>query len=224
MFGCAIGSLPVYACINVLLDAEHCRLPCWLHLPEKRSCCMPVLTAARLLLQQETAHQGQSPPDLPDAHFDSSSCQYSATLDRCQKLLWLHAMCSWQPSNQTAAHLQDKSGAKDICPSDAPSVEFDNVSFNYQPDAPVLKNVSFKVEGGQTLALVGATGSGKSSLLRLLFRFYDPSTGVIKIDGQAIDGVTQKSLRASMAVVPQDTVLFNDTILYNLRYLSSSCW
>lgn len=114
--------------------------------------------------------------------------------------------------------LQDKPGAKALQPSDAPSVEFENVSFNYQPDAPVLKNVSFKVEGGQTLALVGATGSGKSSLLRLLFRFYDPSTGVIKIDGQAIADVTQKSLRATMAVVPQDTVLFNDSILYNLRY------
>lgn len=122
--------------------------------------------------------------------------------------------------------LQDKPGAKALQPSDAPSVEFDNVSFSYQPDAPVLKNVSFKVEGGQTLALVGATGSGKSSLLRLLFRFYDPSTGAIKIDGQAIHDVTQKSLRATMAVVPQDTVLFNDSILYNLRYgcMMPLCW
>lgn len=122
--------------------------------------------------------------------------------------------------------LQDKPGAKALQPSDAPSVEFDNVSFSYQPDAPVLKNVSFKVEGGQTLALVGATGSGKSSLLRLLFRFYDPSTGAIKIDGQAIHDVTQKSLRATMAVVPQDTVLFNDSILYNLRYgrARTLCW
>ena len=113
--------------------------------------------------------------------------------------------------------LQDKPGAKRLQTSDAPSVEFDNVSFSYQPDAPVLKNVSFKVNGGQTLALVGATGSGKSSLLRLLFRFYDPASGVIRIDGQALGDVTQKSLRAAMAVVPQDTVLFNDSILYNLR-------
>ena len=119
--------------------------------------------------------------------------------------------------NSCKPTLQDKPGAQAIRTSDAPSVEFDNVSFSYQPDAPVLKNVSFKVEGGQTLALVGATGSGKSSLLRLLFRFYDPSTGSIKMDGQAIEDVTQKSLRAAMAVVPQDTVLFNDTILYNLR-------
>ena len=117
-----------------------------------------------------------------------------------------------------AALLQDKPGAKRLQTSDAPSVEFDNVSFSYQPDAPVLKNVSFKVDGGQTLALVGATGSGKSSLLRLLFRFYDPSSGVIRIDGQALGDVTQKSLRAAMAVVPQDTVLFNDSILYNLRW------
>ncbi len=112
---------------------------------------------------------------------------------------------------------QDKPGAKALQPSEAPSVEFENVSFSYQPNAPVLKDVSFKIEGGQTLALVGATGSGKSSLLRLLFRFYDPTSGVIKIDGQAVGDVTQKSLRAAMAVVPQDTVLFNDTILYNLR-------
>ncbi|KAL3160766.1 hypothetical protein ABBQ38_009179 [Trebouxia sp. C0009 RCD-2024] len=118
----------------------------------------------------------------------------------------------------SAPQIQDKPGAKALQPSDAPSVEFENVSFSYQPNAPVLKNVSFKVGGGQTLALVGATGSGKSSLLRLLFRFYDPSSGVIRIDGQAIDEVTQKSLRATMAVVPQDTVLFNDSILYNLRY------
>ena len=113
--------------------------------------------------------------------------------------------------------MQDKPGAKALQPSEAPSVEFENVSFSYQPNAPVLKDVSFKIEGGQTLALVGATGSGKSSLLRLLFRFYDPTSGVIKIDGQAVGEVTQKSLRAAMAVVPQDTVLFNDTILYNLR-------
>ena len=103
-------------------------------------------------------------------------------------------------------------------------MEFDNVSFSYQPDAPVLKNVSFKVNGGQTLALVGATGSGKSSLLRLLFRFYDPASGVIRIDGQALGDVTQKSLRASMAVVPQDTVLFNDSILYNLRSALAGCY
>ncbi|DBB08612.1 TPA: hypothetical protein ACH3X3_008741 [Trebouxia sp. C0006] len=118
----------------------------------------------------------------------------------------------------SAPQIQDKPGAKALQPSEAPSVEFENVSFSYQPNAPVLKDVSFKIEGGQTLALVGATGSGKSSLLRLLFRFYDPTSGVIKIDGQAVGDVTQKSLRAAMAVVPQDTVLFNDTILYNLRY------
>lgn len=113
--------------------------------------------------------------------------------------------------------MQDKPGARALQPSAAPSVEFENVSFSYQPNAPVLKDVSFRVGGGQTLALVGATGSGKSSLLRLLFRFYDPTSGVIRIDGQAVGDVTQKTLRAAMAVVPQDTVLFNDTIMYNLR-------
>lgn len=113
--------------------------------------------------------------------------------------------------------LQDKPGAKALKTTTAPSVEFDNVCFSYQPNNPVLKNISFSIPGGKTLALVGATGSGKSSLLRLLFRFYDPTSGVIRVDGQAVGDVTQKSLRAAMAVVPQDTVLFNDTIMYNLR-------
>ena len=81
----------------------------------------------------------------------------------------------------------------------------------------VVQGVSFEVAAGEKVGIVGRTGSGKSSLLRLLFRFYDPASGVIRIDGQALGDVTQKSLRAAMAVVPQDTVLFNDSILYNLR-------
>jgi len=97
-------------------------------------------------------------------------------------------------------------------------VEFENVSFRYTPDKPVLRNISFTVYPGQTVAIVGASGAGKSTIVRLLFRFYEISSGTIKIDGQDIKSVTQTSLRRAMGVVPQDTVLFNNDIKYNIRY------
>ncbi|KAL4458403.1 hypothetical protein ABPG75_013268 [Micractinium tetrahymenae] len=97
-------------------------------------------------------------------------------------------------------------------------VTFDNVTFSYATGAPVLRNVSFSLAGGKTLALVGATGSGKSTVVRLLLRFYDPSSGRVLIDGADISTVTLGSLRRAIAVVPQDCVLFNDTIAYNIAY------
>lgn len=97
-------------------------------------------------------------------------------------------------------------------------VRFENVSFAYDPRRPILKNVSFTVPAGHMLALVGATGSGKSTIGRLLFRYYDVSAGAIVIDGQDIRDVTQDSARAAIGIVPQDTVLFNDTIRYNIAY------
>ncbi|XP_077581236.1 ATP-binding cassette sub-family B member 6 [Stigmatopora nigra] len=97
-------------------------------------------------------------------------------------------------------------------------VQFENVYFSYTDGKEVLKDVSFTVLPGQTLALVGQSGSGKSTIIRLLFRFYDVQGGRIRIDGQDISTVTQRSLRAHIGVVPQDTVLFNDTILENIRY------
>ncbi|PCI42953.1 MAG: metal ABC transporter permease [Alphaproteobacteria bacterium] len=97
-------------------------------------------------------------------------------------------------------------------------VEFDNVSFHYNENRPILKNISFKVAAGTTTAIVGASGAGKSTVSRILFRFYDVTEGRILIDGQDISRVTQKSLRRQIGVVPQDTVLFNDTIRYNIRY------
>nr|XP_040056794.1 ATP-binding cassette sub-family B member 6, mitochondrial [Gasterosteus aculeatus aculeatus] len=100
----------------------------------------------------------------------------------------------------------------------AGQVEFDGVCFSYVPGTEILRDVSFRVEAGQTVALVGASGSGKSSILRLLFRFYDPQSGNIRIDGQEISQVHQSSLRSHIGVVPQDTVLFNDTIGNNIRY------
>ena len=97
-------------------------------------------------------------------------------------------------------------------------VEFKDINFTYSDGAPVLRNISFKAPAGGTTAFVGATGSGKSSLLRLLLRFYDPLEGSVLIGGQDLRTVTQASLRGAIGVVPQDTVLFNDTIKYNIRY------
>ena len=101
-------------------------------------------------------------------------------------------------------------------------IQFDNVSFQYQANRPILKNLSFSIEPGQKVAIVGASGAGKSSLVKLLFRFYDPSTGSISIDGQNIAEVSQQSLRKVIGIVPQDTVLFNDSIVENIRYGSTS--
>jgi ATP-binding cassette, subfamily B, heavy metal transporter len=97
-------------------------------------------------------------------------------------------------------------------------IVFDDVSFAYDARRPVLSNVSFRVPAGRTLALVGASGAGKSTISRLLYRFYDPTGGRVLIDGQDIRGVTQQSLRRAIGIVPQDTVLFNDTIRYNIGY------
>jgi len=97
-------------------------------------------------------------------------------------------------------------------------VRFDDVRFSYDPERPILKGLSFEVPAGKTVAIVGPSGAGKSTISRLLFRLYDVSGGKILIDGQDIRNVTQDSLRASIGMVPQDTVLFNDTIRYNIRY------
>ncbi len=97
-------------------------------------------------------------------------------------------------------------------------VAFEDVRFGYRPDRVILKGVSFCVPPGRTLAIVGPTGAGKSTISRLLFRFYDTTGGRILVDGQDIRGVTQTSLRGAIGVVPQDTVLFNDTIRYNIAY------
>jgi ATP-binding cassette, subfamily B, heavy metal transporter len=113
--------------------------------------------------------------------------------------------------------IADKPGAKPLVVSGG-DVRFDNVRFSYDPEREILKGVSFEVPAGKTVAIVGPSGAGKSTLSRLIFRFYEPSSGAITIDGQNIDNVTQKSLRASIGMVPQDTVLFNDTIAYNIRY------
>ena len=113
--------------------------------------------------------------------------------------------------------IADHPGAKPLHISNG-EVVFDNVQFSYTPQRKILDGISFSVPAGKTVAIVGASGGGKSTLSRLLFRFYEPQSGRILIDGQNISEVKQTSLRAAIGMVPQDTVLFNDTILYNIRY------
>jgi len=110
--------------------------------------------------------------------------------------------------NETAKDIHDVKGA----------IRFENVAFNYETDREILKDVSFQIMPGQTVAVVGPTGAGKSTLSRILFRFYDIREGEVTIDGQSINNITQNSLRRAIGIVPQDTVLFNDTIGYNIGY------
>jgi len=111
----------------------------------------------------------------------------------------------------------DKPGAAPLKVKDG-AVRFDNVTFAYEPARPILKGLSFEVPAGRTVAIVGPSGAGKSTISRLIFRFYEVSGGRILIDGQDIREVTQASLRNAIGMVPQDTVLFNDTVRYNVRY------
>ncbi|MDJ0780235.1 MAG: ABC transporter ATP-binding protein/permease [Gammaproteobacteria bacterium] len=118
---------------------------------------------------------------------------------------------------QRPVEVTDRPGAVPLVVRDA-SIEFDSVGFHYNADRRILEDVSFRLEDGEKLAIVGPSGAGKSTIARLLFRFYDLSSGRILISGQDIAGVTRESLRDAIGIVPQDTVLFNDTIRYNLEY------
>ncbi|MBU0726557.1 MAG: ABC transporter ATP-binding protein/permease [Alphaproteobacteria bacterium] len=113
--------------------------------------------------------------------------------------------------------VKDRDDAVSLTTENA-TVEFRDVRFGYRPDRPILKGVAFKVPAGKTVAIVGPSGAGKSTISRLLFRFYDVDSGSIRIDGHDIRELSQTSLRAAIGIVPQDTVLFNDTIYYNIAY------
>jgi ATP-binding cassette subfamily B protein len=117
----------------------------------------------------------------------------------------------------TPAEVVDRPGAPDLHVT-AGLIRFEDVHFSYEPGREILKGVDLEVKPGSTTAIVGPSGAGKSTLSRLLFRFYEPQRGRITIDGQDITKVTQRSLRAALGIVPQDTVLFNDTIGYNIGY------
>ena len=112
----------------------------------------------------------------------------------------------------------DAPGAQALAMQGAPDVVFDRVSFVYESDRPILKDISFTIPAGKTVAVVGPSGSGKSTLARLMFRFYDVQQGFIRIAGQDIRQVTQSSVRKALGIVPQDTVLFNDSVAYNIAY------
>ena len=117
----------------------------------------------------------------------------------------------------TEVEIADRPGAPALVIR-RPTVVFDDVVFGYERERTILHGLSFAVEAGQHIALVGPSGAGKSTIARLLFRFYDPWSGRILIDGQDIATVSQDSLRAAIGIVPQDSVLFNDTIGYNIAY------
>lgn len=116
-----------------------------------------------------------------------------------------------------ARDIRDEQNAGDLVVSHG-EIRFEEVGFAYNPDRTILKNVSFVVPSGKTVAIVGPSGAGKSTISRLLFRFYDVTAGAIRIDGQDLRRVTQKSVRQAIGIVPQDTVLFNDSIGYNVHY------
>jgi ATP-binding cassette subfamily B protein len=116
----------------------------------------------------------------------------------------------------------DAPGAPALAVSEG-AVRFEGVSFAYDPARVILHDVSFEIPAGKTVAVVGASGAGKSTLARILYRFYDVSGGRVTIDGQDVRAVTQASLRAAIGIVPQDTVLFNDTVQYNIAYGRPGC-
>jgi ATP-binding cassette subfamily B protein len=134
------------------------------------------------------------------------SLQYSlADMDLVIKLL------------EKTPEIRDTDNATELSVTQA-AVQFNNVSFHYDSNRPILKDINFNVEPGRKIAVVGPSGSGKSTLVRLLFRFYEVTAGEITIDGQSIANCTQESLRRAVGIVPQDTVLFNDSIRYNIGY------
>ncbi|CAN0356289.1 unnamed protein product, partial [Phaeothamnion confervicola] len=131
-----------------------------------------------------------------------------------QALLDIEKMMDILEQNPEVA---DRPGAKPLEVAGG-TIRFEDVAFRYEPDRPILNGLSFEVPAGKMVAIVGPSGAGKSTISRILMRFYDIAGGRVTIDGQDIRDVTQTSLRGAMGVVPQDTVLFNDTIRYNIQY------
>ncbi|CAG8196567.1 unnamed protein product [Penicillium olsonii] len=135
--------------------------------------------------------------------------------DTRQSLLDMETLFNLQKVNVT---IQERPNAKPLQLTRGGEIRFENVTFGYHPERPILKNATFTIPAGQKFAIVGPSGCGKSTILRLLFRFYDVESGRILIDGQDIRDVSLESLRKAIGVVPQDTPLFNNTIIHNIRY------
>ncbi|KKA21057.1 ATP-binding cassette transporter [Rasamsonia emersonii CBS 393.64] len=148
----------------------------------------------------------------PLQFFASGFCDIALDLVNAEDLV---ALLKRKPA------IRDRDGARPLKLNKG-EIQFDGVRFSYDGRREVLKGIGFEALTGQTVALVGETGGGKSTILKLLFRFYDPAQGSIKIDGQDIRNVTLESLRANIGVVPQDPALFNDSIMNNIRYAKSS--
>ncbi|KAJ5349323.1 ABC transporter integral membrane type 1 [Penicillium brevicompactum] len=132
-----------------------------------------------------------------------------------QSLLDMETLFNLQKVNVT---IQERPNAKPLQLTNGGEIRFENVTFGYHPERPILKDATFTIPAGQKFAIVGPSGCGKSTILRLLFRFYDVQSGRILIDGQDVRDVSLESLRKAIGVVPQDTPLFNDTIIHNIRY------
>ena len=144
--------------------------------------------------------------------------QSLADVDRMFSLLDQHREVADAPDAKPLMLGDADADVDDHTPLQAPAVRFDHVDFSYDPKRQILFDIDFEIPAGQTIAVVGPSGSGKSTLARLMFRFYDVTDGAITVAGQDIRSVTQASLRAAIGIVPQDTVLFNDTIGYNIGY------
>lgn len=148
-------------------------------------------------------------------------CVESGCLGKVSRCVepWVLVVLTASSKNKSCGSLRIKREiAKPLQLTRGGEIRFENVTFGYHPDRPILKNATFSIPAGQKFAIVGPSGCGKSTILRLLFRFYDVQSGRILIDGQDVRDVTLESLRKAIGVVPQDTPLFNDTIIHNIRY------
>ncbi len=156
--------------------------------------------------------------DVPGAQNLQISLKTAVSMPFLEQNMPLAGVFTASAATNSIANSNTKSSKNPESTGFSPEISFQNVHFAYDPSRPILHGISFTVPAGKTVAVVGPSGAGKSTLARLLFRFYDVQQGVISIAGQNIKSVTQSSVREAIGIVPQDTVLFNDTVAYNIAY------